>query len=238
MKKIMMFFLFTILSNITLADYPKAESEYVNDFAQVIDKRTHQTLKKMLYEIEYSSGVEIAVVTIDSFGTYKTSAKTWEGFSTGLFNNWGIGNLPENNGVLIMISKNDRKIRIELGAGYSVHYNDIMKTIIKNDITPWLKMGDYNLGIMMGAQSVIDAVTIPISFLEWHKYHILAGVLSLTSLLFALYAKKTGNKNTAIFFISLAGFLFLWLLTKLANGNASDGFGGGGSSGGGASGDF
>lgn len=234
----MIFVILFLVSGLAKADYPSPKSEYINDFAKVIDNTEQKALKKELRNTEYYSGVEIVVVTVKSYGQYNTGAASWEEFSTGIFNKWGIGNLPENNGILVLVSKEDRKIRIELGDGYPFHYDSIMKSIIENEMVPELKNGNYTTGIVNGTNAVIEAVTVPVSFFEWYKYYILVGILAVMSTLAALHAEKTGKHGLFWVFISLAGFLVLGLLRLLSKGNRSEGHGGGSSSGGGASGEF
>lgn len=220
------------------AEYPAADNEYVNDFAQVLSSTSVESIKKKLYDTEYYSGVEISVATIENFSKYKTGDSSWEQFSTGLFNYWGVGNLPKNNGVLFLISKEDRKIRIELGSGYPSHYNSLMKSIIDNSIAPALHSGNYTQGINAGVDAIIKATTKPVTFYEWHKPYILGGFAALISLLIALIIDKKENPALFWLFLGLAGILMLSILKNLSSGNRSEGFGGGDSSGGGASGDF
>lgn len=236
MKTIILLLCF--FSTIAFADYPKADNEYINDFADIIDDDVEKQIYQKLYDVEYYSGVEISVATIDSFRKYSTGAHTWEQFSTGLFNHWGVGNLPENNGVLFLVSKYDRKIRIEVGKGYSEHYNEIMKSIIDNNVSKLLTAGNYTAGIVSGMQEIINVTTVPVSFFEWYKWYIIWGIFILLSLIAALFIDQ--DKDTALFWIILAtaGTMIIFLIKMLMGGNRSDGFGGGSSSGGGASGDF
>lgn len=57
---------------ITSAGYPSADNEYINDFAHIIDDNIEQELYKKLYDVEYYSGVEISIATIDTYGQYHT----------------------------------------------------------------------------------------------------------------------------------------------------------------------
>lgn len=216
--------------------YPQADDEYVNDFAAVMEPELESELRSKLKDVEYYSGVEIVLVTIDSWPDYQTGHNSWEGFATGLFNDWRIGNLPKNDGVLIMLAVDDRKIRIELGAGYPGRYDRVMKRIIDDVMVPALKQNAYSDVIELGAYAVIDAVTVPVSFFQWYRYHILAGFLAIMSTLIALYAERNGKHGLFWVFLSLGGFIVLGMLRDLREGNGSDGFGGGSSSGGGASG--
>ncbi len=136
------------------------------------------------------------------------------------------------------MSTQDRKIRIELGAGYGIQYNNIMKNIIDEVMVPFLKRGDYTEGIQLGVEKVINQVTIEVTFFEWYKYYIYAGVAALISLLIAISIDK--KENAPLFWVLLAivGFLILYIIRGIISGEASFGHGGGSSSGGGASGSF
>lgn len=112
LKKAIFVISLLIVSQLSVADYPKAANEYVNDYANVLDLDTIAELRQQLKDVEYYSGVEITVLTIESYREFATNDPTWEAFATGLFNYWGVGNLALNDGVLFMISTGDRKIRL------------------------------------------------------------------------------------------------------------------------------
>jgi len=66
------------VSNIALASLPEARDEYINDFANLIQDGYEPELRNKLKDTEYYSGVEITVVTIESFSTYKPEFTSWE----------------------------------------------------------------------------------------------------------------------------------------------------------------
>ncbi|MCK5661838.1 MAG: TPM domain-containing protein [Thiotrichaceae bacterium] len=220
------------------ASYPKAHNEYVNDYADVIDFELVKELRETLKNVEYYSGVEITVLTIENYSVYKTGDYSWEAFTTALFNHWGVGNQDQNNGVLFLISTGDQRIRIELGAGYPDHYDTIMQSILDNDIVPLLKNNNFPEGIARGVEKIVAATTVKISFFEWYKWYILGGIMTIIVLIIAFIIDKKNNLGIFWGLISVAGLLTIWIFKGLANGNRSDGFGGGHSDGGGASGDF
>lgn len=230
--------IFFVMSSLAWAGYPNAKDEYINDFAQIIDNSRQTEIRAKLYEVEYYSGVEISVVTVDSFHSFGTGAASWEAFSTGLFNYWGVGNKHLNNGVLLIVSKDDRKIRIELGAGFPSHYDSIMEKIIDDSIAPQLRTGNYTNGIELGVDEIIKATTVKVSFFTWHKWHILGGIGALISLLIALLIDRSKNPGLFLMLLAFVGYIILYILRHLKSGNRSEGFGGGSSRGGGASGDF
>lgn len=128
---------------------------YVNDFAGMLSPSTVSDLNGKLSEFEKKTGNEIAVATVkDLQGT------TVEDFAVRLFENWKIGKKGKDNGVLLLISKDERKVRIEVGYGLEPNLTDAQSyNIIHNVITPKFKAGDYDQGIIAG----VDGITKTIS---------------------------------------------------------------------------
>ena len=72
---------------------------------------------------------------------------------------WKIGQKGKDNGAILLVSKNDRKIRIESGYGLEGTLTDLTSgRIIRNDIAPYFKRGDFDAGISNGVQAMIQAV--------------------------------------------------------------------------------
>ena len=88
-------------------------SGHVNDFAHLLQPETISQLETTLREFETSTGHEISVVTIDTHG----DDETIETYAEKLFQQWGIGKEKEDNGLLLLISHDDREMRIEVGYG-------------------------------------------------------------------------------------------------------------------------
>lgn len=79
-------------------------------------------------------------------------------YTHNLFNKWGIGRQKENNGVLLLVAKNDRKLFIATGRGLEAALPDaIVSSIIRHDITPYFKQELYAQGIAKGLSSIIAA---------------------------------------------------------------------------------
>lgn len=224
-NKFIFLLLFFVFSGPALSGYPESKDEYINDFANIIDAAEKQEIRKILYDTEYYSGIKIVVVTINYFSEYNTGSNTWEEFSKGLFNNWGIGNRPENNGVLILVSKLDRKIKIQLGAGYSPHYDSMMEEVIDNYMVPFFLLDKYSEGIKIGVKAVINRVTADVSFFEWWKGYIIAGIDNFMSSDISLIIDDMENVPLSWIFIVLAGILILFILRSLAIGESYEEYG-------------
>ena len=218
--------------------YPPAADDYVNDYADVLSEADAEAIHKMFEDLEYQTGIEAVVVTIDSIGDYDTGDAAIEDFATNLFNTWGIGHKKENNGVLILVAVEDRKCRIELGAGYGRKYDAVMKQVIDERMIPYFKAGDYSRGIYEGSRAVIEKVTKKVSWFSFYKWHILIGLLIVVCIFAGISCMRSGKKGWGWAFFAAAGILLLFLLRMFAKGKSSSGFGGGSSFGGGASGSW
>ncbi|MDP4009275.1 MAG: TPM domain-containing protein [bacterium] len=222
--------------NTAFAFYPEAIDDYVNDFAGVVSTPDGERIQQNLRSLEYQTGIEMVVVTINSTEEYNTGDGTIENFATSLFNYWGIGHRDENNGVLILVAVHDRAVRVELGEGYSSRYNSLMAAIIEEEMLPWFQESAYSRGIYEGSRAIIEEITKPVPWYVYYQLHILLGILSVISGLVGISLLRSGKKGWGWAFLALAGTLLFVVLKKLLFGMLRSGFGGGRSSGGGATG--
>ncbi len=86
---------------------------------------------------------------------------TLEQFATGLFNHWGIGDASRNDGVLVMVLRDDRAMRIELGAAYGRNWDQATQRIVDEKFLPAFKTNNYAIGIKVGTTAVIDQIVQP-----------------------------------------------------------------------------
>jgi uncharacterized protein len=136
-------------------DYPTFEDVYINDFAGILDDGRETRLRDDLIRLYDRTGVEMVVVTMSTMRAYGHAGEI-EPFATGLFNHWGIGNANLDNGVLLLVAKDDRQMRIELGDGYDRAMDARMQRIIDRDILPEFRKGNFGLGIEDGVGAVIS----------------------------------------------------------------------------------
>lgn len=137
------------------APFPQPDAGYVTDLAGLLDKQQEERLEHWLYQAEQKNGVEIVVVTVKALEVYPGTPGAIEPFATDLFDKWGIGNLPKNDGVLLLISVDDRKARIELGAGYGRARDGDAGRIMDGTIVPRFRDGDYAGGIEAGVKELL-----------------------------------------------------------------------------------
>ncbi|WP_425052443.1 TPM domain-containing protein [Psychromarinibacter sp. S121] len=131
---------------------------YVNDYADLLDPAAETSIRDDLIVLYDQTGIEMTVLTIQSLATYGYTGSL-ESFATALFNDWGIGNASSNDGVLVLVSEGDRRMRIEIGAGYSVLWNDRMQRVIDEGFLPDFRNEDYQAGILTGVDETIFELT-------------------------------------------------------------------------------
>lgn len=125
----------------------------VNDAAKVLSPEQVEILERKLVAFDDSTSNQIVVVLIKTLGDYAI-----EDYAVKLFRDWGIGNKKTNNGILILAAIDDRKVRIEVGYGLEGAIPDITSaSIIRNDIVPNFKAGNYYRGIDQAIESVSKA---------------------------------------------------------------------------------
>jgi len=131
-----------------------APTKLVNDFTGTLTGEQIATLEKKLVKLDDSSFTQIAVVIVPSLQGNEVSD-----FNIKLGRAWGVGGKEFNNGVVLLISKEDKKLNIATGYGVEGALPDITsKHIIDDIIVPNFKGNDYYRGIDQGTDAIIAAV--------------------------------------------------------------------------------
>ena len=133
------------------------------DQANIIQPATRVALENKLAELEGKSGIQLVVATVNSL-----EGQDIEPYANELFRNWKLGEKEKNNGVLLLVAPNERRVRIEVGYGLEKTLTDALsKVIITNAITPRFKAGDFSGGISRGVDDIITVLTTDAS--EWEQ---------------------------------------------------------------------
>ena len=132
-------------------DVPKLQG-YVNDYAGLISPSAKSKIEEELRAFEQSDSTQIVILTIPSL-----EGENIEEFGIKVAEAWKIGQQVKDNGVLFIVSKQDRKIRIEVGRGLEGKLTDLMAgRIIDQVIKPRFKQGDFDGGFIAGVFALID----------------------------------------------------------------------------------
>ncbi len=126
-------------------------SDRVVDTAGILPADVRSRLIVKLAAFEAKSSDQIVVATIETTGEW-----TIEHYANLMFRRWELGQAEENNGVLLLVSVNDRKLRIEVGYGLEGVLTDALsKLIINETIVPEFRAGDFPGGIQKGVNDII-----------------------------------------------------------------------------------
>jgi len=216
-------------------DFP-ALSGRVVDEAGILDQATKDDLTAKLAELETKTGDQLVVVTLKSLrGT------TIEDYGVQLGRAWKIGQKDKNNGVLLLVAPNERKVRIEVGYGLEGTLTDaIGRFIIETAIVPRFRSNDVAGGIRRGADDITQ---------------VLGGAASeYKQLAENRYRQQSGDDGSWLVFLFVAIVIFIilfsmfsqsrtqqagrgrrsspWVQTWPTGGSFPSGWGGGGGGGG------
>ena len=139
--------------------YPVAQSTTVNDYAELLPPEREAVLSARLMRLQRETGVEMTVLTLDSRAAY--SGASLERFAQGLFDAWGIGDAARNDGVLVLILREDRAMRIELGAAYGRSWDGVAEAVIDDHFLPAFRAENYAGGIVSGSNALIEELVMP-----------------------------------------------------------------------------
>lgn len=134
---------------------PKVEKDvYIYDEDNVIDDDVEEELNKMLVELEEKTGAEFAVVSVKSL-----LDRSIEEYANNLFNTLGIGKKGKDNGVLLLFSRSDEKVRLEIGRGLEGCLNDSKCGRILDDyFVPYRENDEYSKATESTVKSVLNVI--------------------------------------------------------------------------------
>jgi len=125
----------------------------VNDHAGLLSPSASQAVEAKLKDFEARTGHQVAVLTLDSL-----EGEPLEDFSLKVSRTWALGRKGQNDGVLFLISKSDRKLRIEVGHGLEGSLPDALAgRIIQNEVVPRFRAGDFEGGVTAGVDAIVAA---------------------------------------------------------------------------------
>lgn len=137
------------------ASLPNPSNEfYIYDETNLISKETKDYIVDINKKLENSTGSQVVVAIIDSLNNIEI-----EDYAVQLFRHWGIGDKDKNNGVLFLIAKEEREVRIETGYGLEGALPD-GKTgnVLDKYVVPSLRKDDYDTGIRNGFSALVDII--------------------------------------------------------------------------------
>jgi uncharacterized protein len=210
----------------TLQPVPPLSGRIV-DLSHTLSADQSQSLDALLKDFEQRKGSQIAVLIVP-----RTEPEAIEQYAIRVAEQWKLGRKKIDDGAILVVAKDERALRIEVGYGLEGTITDaVSKLIIVNDIAPKFKTGDYDGGILAGVDDLVSAVSVDAG--TWQPQH---------------HASQRQDQATGWIIPLIFLFFFLTVMISLLRGGAFGQFvllmllsggnsrGGGGGFGGGAGG--
>jgi len=135
-------------------DFPPLTGRVV-DNAGILNPDIRSDLADKSKYLEEKSGIQLVVATVPSL-----QGSDIETFANELFRTWKLGQAQKNNGVLLLVAPNERKVRIEVGYGLEGTLTDaVASVIISSAIVPRFKTGDFSGGVERGVGGILDVLS-------------------------------------------------------------------------------
>ncbi|MDG1892992.1 MAG: TPM domain-containing protein [Verrucomicrobiota bacterium] len=235
------------------------ERTFITDEAGLLSTATSEKLRAQLTEVLQEKAIPIIIASIGSIYDYGAGDMSIETYARILYDEWGIGHrnvrvngpglgrseeIEWNKGILLLVAVDDRKARIELGAGFGRQKDALCRNIMSQHIIPRFKTGDYEGGIVAGTRALsqmalgekIEAPPRPL----WHYGLLVLGII-LTVFTIVSLARRGSSGWAWVFWAAVMALLWAiiyGMLTSRGSGFGGGSFGGGFSGGGGATGSW
>jgi uncharacterized protein len=128
-------------------------TDYVNDFAHVLDQNSIARMDQICREIDEKAHAQIAVVTIRSL-----DGADVESYAVDLFHQWGVGSKSTNRGVLILYVINDHRARVEVGYGLEPILPDGKVGAFQREAVPLMRAGNYSEALVLVTSRVASVI--------------------------------------------------------------------------------
>lgn len=183
---------------------------FVNDYVGLLRPDQRSQLEQYLTQFAQSTSNEIAIIIMN----LPDEATSIEDYTIDLAREWGVGGAENDNGVIIAVYNNVRKVRIEVGYGLEGAIPDIVAyNIIEKDLKPAFRSGDYYGGLFQAVQVLSSAARAEINDANTQRY----------------YNQTTASEGDGGGLpIGLIIFLIILLISITRNRNGGGGYGGGG----------
>ena len=228
------------------------ERQFILDIADMISAENEEQIRGQCDTLLTEKATPIVVVTIGSMREYGGAGMRIETFARLLFDRWQVGHatLAEqdwNTGILLLVSRGDRKARIELGAGWRREMDPLCRQIMQEQIIPRFKADDFSGGIAAGVNALdkmARGLKLPRKPRPWWHYALILGAIALAIFTVVSLVRHGSGGYAWLLWAAVFGligfFLYQMMTSRSSGGGGFSGgsFGGGFSGGGGATGSW
>lgn len=228
------------------------DREFVRDVAGLIEPADEEEIRTICDQLLTEKATPIIVITIESMAAHGGGDMRIETFATLLFDQWGIGQATLgdqawNTGILLLVSRDDRKARIELGGGWGRREDDLCRRIMDEQVLYNFQREQFSHGIVAGVTALdkmARALDLPPRPRPWWHFALVVGAIGL-AIFTAVSLYRRGASGwawllwAAVF--SLLGAVLYHMVRNSGSGGggfSGGSFGGGSSGGGGATGSW
>jgi uncharacterized protein len=231
---------------------PPGDREFIRDLAGLLDSGSEEHIQTLCESLLTDTATPIIVITIESMAKHGGKDFRIETFATLLFNQWGIGHATLgkqewNTGILLLVSRNDRKARIELGGGWGRREDALCQQIMDEHIIFHFKQGQFSEGIVAGVEALDKMgrnLELPTHPRPWWHYALVVVFIGLAIFTVLSLVRRGASGWAWIFWgvvFALVGTFLYQMINSRGNGGggfSGGSFGGGSSGGGGATGSW
>ena len=198
---------------------------YVYDKGEIISNEIKKKTNDLLDELESKTSAEVVVITVPDLNGYDI-----ESYANKLFNKLGIGKNTDDNGVLLLISRDDKRVRLEIGRGFESLLTDSVSGRILDDyFVPYREKGDYDKSVDQTTQAVCK-------YIADESGVFLSGISDSVSNSVVESKEEESSINLFLIIMLMIIIVLVVLVISGDDSNGSGGHFGGGSFGGGFSG--
>ncbi|HUS51910.1 MAG TPA: TPM domain-containing protein [Candidatus Bathyarchaeia archaeon] len=145
--------IFLVVFPVLAIDFPRPTG-FVNDFAEILSPQFRQSLEEDLEKFTEETTAEITVVTIKSL-----EDENLEDYAVRLFEDWQIGKKGKDNGILVLIAQEERKIKIEVGYGLEPIITDGRAgRIIREQMQDSFRQDNYDQGVRLAVEKIEEYI--------------------------------------------------------------------------------
>lgn len=137
--------------------FPARPADGVADLAGLLSPAAEDSVRALLHELRGGPGVEVAVLTVRSIGEFRAGGARPEAFATAVYNDWALGYGHRQDGVLVLVSVQDRFARIELGDGVPAYMDGRARRIMEETMVPRFRRGEYQAGVLLALRAISAA---------------------------------------------------------------------------------
>jgi uncharacterized protein len=220
---------------------PDGVNNFINDEAGMLNSVDATAINSIVQSLLAERSRLLMVATITSMSEHGAADYSIERYAFELFQAWQIGASDAGTGMLLLVARDDRHARIELGYGWGRDYDHQAQAIMDGQIIPRFKAGQFSEGIIAGVRgldSLARTATVPAPYrtptdgggLSWQAVLIILGIVAFFAAVFYSVAQNGTNGwgwatlkvlGSIVLFLLIASFFVVKTTAAVGGGGAT-----------------